>query len=179
MESDFIEDTEINGVYVIRRPKFGDERGFFRETFRRKDLESKIGFEFNLVQANHSRSQKGVLRGIHAAPWHKLTTVMRGEVQQVVVDLRPDSPTFKKYISVKMGEEDLCSVFIPSGCGNAFLVLSDTADYNYLTTDYWEVGKEFGILYNDPDLNIKWELENPEISFRDKTNPTFKEKFPD
>lgn len=174
---DYIEATEIEGVFIIRRPKFGDERGFFRETFRKSDLEKKIGFEFNPMQANHSRSQKGVLRGIHAAPWHKLTTVMRGEVQQVVVDLRQDSKTFKKYISVTMGESDFCSVFIPAGCGNAFLVLSEIADYNYLTSDYWEAGKEYGIMYNDPDINVTWEIENPEISDRDKSNPTFKEKF--
>ncbi len=177
-ENDYIEETEINGVLIIKRPKHGDDRGFFRETFRRKDIEEKSGFEFNPVQANHSRSQKGVLRGIHVAPWHKLTTVVRGEVQQVVIDLRKDSPTFGKYVSVTLGENNFSSVFIPAGCGNAFLTLSEVADYSYITSGYWEPGLEVGIIYNDPDLNIKWGVENPILSEKDLKNPSFKEVFP-
>ena len=176
--NDFIEETELKGVFVIKRPKFGDERGFFRETFRKADLEKRLGYEFNVVQANHSRSEKGVLRGIHAAPWNKLVTVMRGTAQEVVVDLRKDSETFGKYISVDMGEENWVSVFIPANCGNAFLVTSEIADYSYLTTDYWAAGKEIGIIYNDGDLNVSWEIENPNLSDKDLQNPTFKEVFP-
>ncbi len=175
MDNDYIEETNINGVYVIKRPVHGDARGFFRETFRKKDLDNKLGYEFNPVQANHSRSEKGVLRGIHAAPWNKLVTVTRGQVQQVVVDLRKDSPDFGKHFSIILGEENFVSVYIPAKLGNAFLVLSEDADYNYLTTNYWAPGKELAVIYSDPELNIKWELENPTLSDKDLQNPTLKE----
>lgn len=165
---DFIKDTEIPGVFIIARPTFYDERGFFRETFRKNDLDNKLGYEFNPVQANHSRSEKGSLRGIHIAPWNKLVTVTSGKVQQIVVDLRKNSPTFGKHISVDIGENEWISVYIPAFCGNAFLVLSDEANYTYLTTDYWEAGKEKAVIYNDLNINIKWELPDEELVLSDK-----------
>lgn len=177
--NDFIETTEIQGVLIIKRPIFEDDRGFFRETFRKADLERRLGYAFNPVQANHSRSKKGTLRGIHVAPWNKLVTVTRGDVQQVVVDLRKNSQNFGKYISVILGESNRASVFIPEGCGNAFLVLTDEADYSYLTTDYWAPGREIGIIYNDPNLNIQWMDQNPILSAKDLKNSSFKEVFPD
>lgn len=177
MDEDYIEETNINGVYVVKRPVIGDERGFFRETFRKKELDNRLGYEFNPVQANHSRSEKGVLRGIHVAPWNKLVTVARGKVQQVVVDLRKESPEFGKYFSIILGEENFVSVYIPANLGNAFLVLSEVADYNYLTTDYWSPLKELAVIFNDPQLNIKWELDNPILSDKDLQNPTLKEFF--
>ena len=133
---DYIEETKLPGVFIIKRPKFEDPRGFFRETFRKKDLDKRLGFEFNPVQANHSRSEKGTLRGIHIAPWHKLVTLIRGNVQEVVVDLREGSETFGEYISLNLGEDNFASIFMPANCGNAFLTLSDVADYQYLTTHY-------------------------------------------
>src|SRR5262245_36564295 len=126
---DFIETTKIKGVLIIKRPVFGDERGFFQEIYRKKDLEKKLGYEFNPVQGNHSRSTKNVLRGIHIAPWDKLVTVLKGEIQQVVVDLREDSETFKQYVSVNISENNRVAVFVPKNCGNAFLIKSDEADY--------------------------------------------------
>lgn len=177
-EDDFIKETNIKGVFVIERPFFGDDRGFFREIFRKTDLEKRTGFEVNIKQANHSRSSKGVLRGIHIAPWHKIVTVMTGKAQQVVVDLREGSETFGQYFTVVLGEEKRASLFIPAGCGNAFLVLSETADYNYMTTDYWAPGLEKSVAYNDPDIGIKWELEEVELSDKDKQNPTLREAFP-
>lgn len=177
MNEDFIKETEIMGVFVIARPTFNDERGFFRETFRKSDLERRIGNSFNPVQANHSRSEKGSLRGIHIAPWNKLVTVTSGNVQQIVVDLRKDSPTFGKHISVLMGEENWVSVYIPAKCGNAFLVTSNNANYTYLTTDYWSAGEEKAVIYNDQALNISWQLPENELvlSEKDKNNPTLQE----
>lgn len=176
---DYIEETELPGVLIINRPVFRDDRGFFRETFRKNDLENRAGMQIEFLQANHSRSPKNTLRGIHIAPWHKLTTCTNGQVQQIVVDTRPDSPTFSHYVSVNMGEENLRSVFIPAGCGNAFLVLSNIADYTYLTSDYWAPGKEKSFAWNDPSLNIKWQIEIPILSEKDKANPTLKKLFPE
>lgn len=175
---DYITETAIAGVFVIERPSFGDERGFFRELYRKADLDAKLGFPFEPVQANHSRSQQNTLRGIHIAPWHKLVTVYRGQVQQVVVDVRPESPTFGKHISVDLGENNFRSVFIPAGLGNAFAVTSDVADYCYLTTDYWAPGKETYVNYADPDLDIRWQTTQPIVSEADQKHPALRETFP-
>lgn len=178
-EEGYIKKTEISGVYIIERPTFTDERGFFRESYRKNELESVLGKEFSPVQENHSHSVKNVLRGIHIAPWSKLTYCVRGMVQQVVVDLRKDSPTFGKYISLKMGEENRVKVYIPPFCGNAFLTLSDVADYMYLTTDYWAPGKEFSVAWDDSDLRVNWETSDPLTSDKDKNNPTLRVVFPE
>ena len=170
--SDFIEQTELEGVLIINRPVFGDERGFFREVYRKADLEMRTGLEIDFVQSNHSRSPKDTLRGIHIAPWHKLVTCANGLVQQVVVDTRPDSPTFGKHISIELGEGIFRNVFIPAGCGNAFLVLSESADYTYLASDYWAPGKEKDLLWNDGTLNIDWKSQTPLVSEKDNSNPT-------
>ncbi len=175
IESNTVQETPLPGVYIIERPTFTDERGFFRETFRRDELEAKLGFDFNPRQANHSRSQKDTLRGIHIAPWHKLVTCINGLVQQIVVDTRKDSPTFGKHISIIMGEDNWRSVFIPAECGNAFLVLSNQADYSYLTTEVWAPNKEKNLAWNDPDVGIDWQTSTPSLSEKDKTNPNLKE----
>jgi dTDP-4-dehydrorhamnose 3,5-epimerase len=169
--------TKLAGVFIIERPVFSDDRGFFRETFRRDELEASLGFGFNPQQANHSRSTKDTLRGIHIAPWHKLVTCINGLVQQIVVDTRKDSATFGQYISVLMGEENFRSVFVPAGLGNGFLVLSDQADYSYLTTENWAPNKELNLAWNDPDVNITWQSSSPNLSDKDKSNPTLKELY--
>lgn len=176
-DTDYILETELPGVFVIERPVHGDDRGFFRELYRKTDLDARLGYEFNPVQTNHSRSQLNTLRGIHIAPWHKLVTVYRGTVQQVVVDVRTDSPTFGKHISIDLGENNFKSVFIPAGLGNAFAVTSDIADYCYLTTDYWAPGKETYVNYNDPDLAIEWQTSTPIVSEADTKHPMLKEVF--
>jgi len=177
--SNYIIKTDLEGVYIIERPVLGDSRGFFRELYRKSDLDAVLGFTFDPVQTNHSRSQRNTLRGIHIAPWHKLVTVYNGSVQQVVVDVRTDSPTFGKFISVTLGEDNFKSVFIPAGLGNAFAVTSDIADYCYLTTDYWAPGKETYVNYNDPDIGINWAVKNPTISDADQRHPMLKEVYPE
>ncbi len=175
---DYITETELAGVFIIERPVHGDERGFFRELYRKTDLDARLGFSFEPVQTNHSRSEKNILRGIHIAPWNKLVTVYRGNVQQVVVDTRPDSETFGKHISIALGEENFRSVFVPAGMGNAFVVTSDIADYCYLTTDYWAPGKETYVNFQDPDLGINWQTTEPIVSDADKQHPLLREVFP-
>ena len=119
-------------------------------------------------------------RGIHAAPWNKLIYVTRGKIQAVIVDLRKDSPTFGKHESFILGDDNRTSIFVPAQCGNAYLVLSDEADYTYLTDQEWSPNKEFGIAWDDPTLGVKWEIaEEPNLSDRDKNNPDFKSVFAD
>lgn len=166
----FIEPTSLPGVYLIKRPKFDDERGFFHEIYRHSELHQISGLDFKPLQANHSHSNRSTLRGIHIAPWHKLVTVLHGEVQQVVVDARRDSPTFGQYLSVILNDQDPQTVLIPGGCGNAFLVLSKIAEYMYLTSEEWTPNREVSLAYNDPDLNIAWQLSELTVSERDRNN---------
>lgn len=176
---DYISETELAGVFIIERPVFGDDRGFFRELYRKTDLDAKLGYAFEPVQANHSRSQKDALRAVHIAPYHKLVTVYHGTIQQIVADVRPESPTFGKYISINLGEDNFQSLFIPAGMGNGFLVTSETADYCYLATDYWAPGIEQYVNYADPDLAIKWQTQTPIVSEADQKHPSLREVFPE
>lgn len=175
MENKYIKKTSIPGVLILERPTFDDERGFFRETFRKSELEEVLGKPWVPAQENHSRSKKKVLRGIHVAPWSKLIYVPRGEVYEVVVDLRKNSPTFKKWISINLGESNRVKLFVPAHCGNAFYILSDKADYTYQVDQEWETGQEKEIKWNDPDIAIKWPDQNPIISDRDKNASLLKE----
>lgn len=163
------------GLYLVERPTFADDRGFFREPVRIRELEKEINEEFEVAQMNHARSAKDVLRGIHIAPWNKLIYVPRGKVQSVLVDVRLGSPTYGKYESYIIGDENRTSIFIPKGFGNSYLVLSDVADYVYLTDMEWVPGSEKSILWNDPRLGIKWESQAPTLSDKDKANPTLQE----
>ncbi len=169
---DTITKTSIGGLVLIKRPTIEDDRGFFREPARIKAVEEATGTEFNVKQMNHARSSKNTLRGIHVAPWNKLIYVTRGKVQAVLVDLREGSQTYKKFESVIIGDENKTSIFIPKGIGNSYLVLSDDADYVYLTDEEWAPNREYGVAWNDPSLNIPWHLEGePNLSDRDKNNP--------
>lgn len=178
MSDNFIKETSLNGVFEILRPTYPDGRGFFRESIRIKDLEQQLGYSFTVAQANHSRSVKNTLRGIHIAPWNKLVYVTKGTVQAIIVDLRETSPTFGKYQSFIIGEDNKSSIFIPAGCGNSYLVLSDEADYTYLTDEQWEPNKEFAIAWNDPTLAIEWKTSQPLLSERDQQAQSFAERFP-
>lgn len=176
-----IKPTLLSGVLEIQRPTFSDERGFFREPVRIRELEEELGYPFQVVQMNHARSSKGALRGIHIAPWNKLIYVTRGKVQIAICDLRQDSETFGKYFSTTIGDENKSSVFVPKGCGNSYFVMSDEADYTYLTDQEWAPGLEKGVAWNDPDLGVNWELSEiePILSEKDQHNPRVREMFPD
>lgn len=177
-DQDFISQTTLHGVYKIDRPTFADDRGFFRESIRVADLEKIIGKPFQIVQANHARSSQNILRGIHIAPWNKLIYVTRGKVQAVIVDLKKDSPTFGKHESFTLGDETKSSLFVPAHCGNAYLVLSEDADYTYLTDQEWAPGLEKSIAWDDADLAIAWQVEGtPLLSEKDKSNPPFTEEY--
>ncbi len=171
--------TSLDGLFIIKRPTIGDERGFFREPVRIKELEAAMGTSFQVVQMNHARSKKNILRGIHIAPWNKLIYVTRGKVQAVMVDLREDSLTFGKHESFIIGDDNRSAIFIPKGFGNAYLVLSDETDYTYLTDEEWTPNKEYGVLWNDPDIAVKWEVsDNLITSERDNQAPSLKSLFP-
>ncbi len=171
--------TTISGLILIQRPTHSDDRGFFREPARIKEIEEAAGTPFVIAQMNHARSSKNTLRGIHIAPWNKLVYVTSGNVKSVVIDFRPNSATFGKHETFITGEENRASIFIPAGFGNSYLVLSDQADYTYLTDQEWEPDKEIGVIWNDPTLNIDWGFtEAPILSEKDRQNPTLKEAFP-
>ena len=174
-----IKKTSIPGLLLIQRPTNSDDRGFFREPARIKEIERASGIPFHVAQMNHARSSKNTLRGIHIAPWNKLIYVPSGKVQAVIVDLREDSETFGKYESFILGDENRSSVFIPHGCGNSYLVLSEQADYTYLTDQEYSPDMEISIMWNDPTLNIPWQIEGaPKLSERDQKTPSLKSVFP-
>jgi dTDP-4-dehydrorhamnose 3,5-epimerase len=164
-------DFAIKGLIQITSPHFIDGRGFFKEVFRTDTVESFIKNPFTIRQMNHSHSIKNTLRGIHVAPWNKLIYVTKGVVQSVIVDPRRESNTYGEYQSFEIGDNNKTALFIPAGCGNAYLVLSENADYIYLTDKEWSPNKEIGISWNDPQLNVMWKLEGkPLLSDKDKNN---------
>lgn len=172
MDDKTVFETDIPGVFLIKRPTFPDERGSFHELFRINELEEAVGSEIKIVQANHSVSKKGVLRGIHVAKEYAKIVYSTDKIQQIVVDLRKDSPTFKKRIVVNLGSEGV-AVYLPPMCGNAFQVLEDGANYFYFVTGYWSKEKELEVSWNDPELNIPWEINPPSfLSERDSQVPT-------
>lgn len=152
-------DTNIYDVKIIEPKVFGDERGFFLETFSEERYRNLLNIQDVFVQDNHSRSSKGVLRGLHFQrnnPQGKLVRVVRGEVFDVAVDIRKDSPTYGHYASVILNEDNKKQFWVPAGLAHGFLVLSDFADFEYKCTNYYDPSSEGCILWNDPDLNIQW-----------------------
>lgn len=170
----FIE-TKISDVYVIEPKIFGDNRGYFMETYNRKHFE-EAGLNMNFVQDNESRSTKGVLRGLHFQKRHsqgKLIRVSKGEVFDVAVDLRNGSKTYGKWEGIILSEENKKLFYIPEGFAHGFLVLSDEAIFNYKCTDFYAPEYEEGIKWNDPNINIEWPLDkvnNVILSEKDKLN---------
>ncbi|WP_026887159.1 dTDP-4-dehydrorhamnose 3,5-epimerase [Clostridium beijerinckii] len=170
----FIE-TKISGVYVIEPKIFGDNRGYFMETYNRKHFEA-VGLNMNFVQDNESRSTKGVLRGLHFQKRHsqgKLIRVSKGEVFDVAVDLRNGSKTYGKWEGIILSEENKKLFYIPEGFAHGFLVLSDEAIFNYKCTDFYAPEYEEGIKWNDPNINIAWPLDKVNkviLSEKDKVN---------
>jgi dTDP-4-dehydrorhamnose 3,5-epimerase len=162
--------TSIPDVLMIEPKVFGDDRGWFFESFNGKDFSAAVGEKVCFVQDNHSSSKKGVLRGLHYQTEQtqgKLVRVSHGAVFDVAVDLRKASSTFGKFVGVELSAENKKQLWIPAGFAHGFLVLSETAEFLYKTTDYWHAGSEKCIVWNDPTLNIQW----PDIGMQPVLNP--------
>jgi dTDP-4-dehydrorhamnose 3,5-epimerase len=163
--------THIPELLIIEPKVFGDERGFFYESFNRRKFTELVGQEVDFVQDNHSRSVKGVLRGLHYQIQHpqgKLVRVIQGAVLDVAVDIRKSSPTFGQHCSIELSAENKRMLWIPQGFAHGFLVLSETAEFLYKTTDYWYQEHERSIRWDDPALAIDWPLDTlPVVSGKD------------
>lgn len=173
-------ETKIKGVYIIEPKVFGDNRGYFMETYNKEHF-AEAGLTMNFVQDNESSSSKGVLRGLHFQTKHtqgKLVRVTEGEVFDVAVDLRKGSPTYGQWEGVVLSAENKKQFYIPEGFAHGFLVLSDHAIFNYKCTDFYCPEGEGGVLWNDPDIGIEWPLDgidNIILSEKDKVHPTLKD----
>ncbi|MEC5342058.1 dTDP-4-dehydrorhamnose 3,5-epimerase [Brenneria populi] len=173
-----VKDTRIEGVKIVQPKVFGDARGFFLETFEKRRYQEMLNIDLDFVQDNHSRSSKGVLRGLHfqrSNPQGKLVRVVRGEVFDVAVDIRPGSPTYGAWEGVILSEENKTQFWIPPGLAHGFVVLSDVADFEYKCTDYYNPANEGCLLWNDPDVGIEWPVTEPLLSEKDKLGKRFKE----
>ncbi|MBQ3325647.1 dTDP-4-dehydrorhamnose 3,5-epimerase [Candidatus Saccharibacteria bacterium] len=173
------EKTKIEGVYIITPKVFGDERGYFMETYSEKDFK-EAGLDYRFVQDNQSSSKKGVLRGLHFQKIHpqaKLVRVLKGEVFDVAVDLREGSSTYGQWVGAKLSGENKQQLMIPRGFAHGFLVLSDMAEFAYKCDDFYHPEEEGGLMYNDAEIGIEW----PEIdvdytlSEKDQKHPTLNE----
>lgn len=170
-------ETSLPGVLLIEPKCFGDSRGFFLETFSTQRY-SDAGIKESFVQDNHSRSQKGVLRGLHFQlnfPQGKLVGVSRGSVFDVAVDIRVGSPTFGQWYGAVLNDENHRQLYIPPKFAHGFVVLSDVADFNYKCTEYYHAEDDKGLLWNDPAIGVNWQIENPLLSEKDKINKTLEE----
>ena len=172
------EKNEINGLIIITPDVFGDERGYFFESFSLKRYE-QAGIDINFVQDNISKSKKDTIRGLHYQVGEKaqgkLCQVIKGSVLDVAVDIRFKSPTFGKYYSIELSEDNHIQFWIPPGFAHGFSVLSDEAIFHYKCTGYYSKENERAILYNDRDLNINWKIEQPVVSEKDKQARLFKD----
>lgn len=175
-----IVETEIKGVFIIEPKVFGDNRGYFFESFSQREFESVIG-PVTFVQDNQSKSSYGVVRGLHfQKPPHaqaKLVRVVKGKVLDVAVDLRKDSPTFGKYMAVELSDENHRQVFIPKGFAHGFSVLSEEAVFQYKCDEYYAPESEEAIAWDDQDLNIDWKVpaEDVVLSAKDRNHPSLKD----
>ncbi|NLI29883.1 MAG: dTDP-4-dehydrorhamnose 3,5-epimerase [Nitrospiraceae bacterium] len=169
--------TAIPDVLILEPKVFGDERGFFLESFNQRVFEDLTGLKRAFVQDNHSRSTRNVLRGIHyqiRQAQGKLVRVVSGEVYDVAVDLRKSSPSFGKWVGVHLSAENHRMLWVPEGFGHAFCVLSETADFLYKTTDYYAPAYDRCIIWNDPDLGIDWPVSSePALSDKDRRGVRF------
>ncbi|OEC41525.1 dTDP-4-dehydrorhamnose 3,5-epimerase [Pseudomonas sp. 1D4] len=164
--------TDLPDVLILEPRVFGDERGFFMESFNARTFEAGTGLQRVFVQDNHSRSQKGVLRGLHyqlQQPQGKLVRVTAGEVLDVAVDIRRSSPTFGRWVGVHISAENKRQLWVPEGFAHGFVVLSEFAEFLYKTTDYYAPAHERCIRWDDPTLAIDWQLsEAPQLSAKDQ-----------
>ena len=172
-----ITETELAGVLVIEPAVYGDSRGFFLETFNQKRY-AEAGLDRQFAQDNHSRSGRGVLRGLHYQlnrPQGKLVMAIKGEIFDVAVDIRRGSPTFGKWVGVNLSEENHKQIFVPEGFAHGFCVLSETADVVYKCTDIFIPGDDHGILWSDETVGIDWPISEPALSEKDAKNPRLAE----
>lgn len=172
-----VSETKLSGVLIIEPKVVGDSRGFFKESFQ-VERYRKCGIEDPFVQDNYSRSQKGVLRGLHfqiTKPQGKLVSCLKGAVFDVVVDIDDNSPTYGHFVSVELTEENHRQLWVPPGYAHGFCVLSETADFQYKCTEYYDPCDEGGVIWNDPDVSIEWPVANPLLSQKDAMLPTLAE----
>ena len=163
--------TKITDVKIIEPDVYGDDRGFFLETFSAARYKDMLAIDKHFVQDNHSRSQQHVLRGLHFQtdyPQGKLVRTVTGEIFDVAVDIRPESPTFKQWVGVLLSEFNKRQLWIPAGLAHGFVVLSEHADFEYKCTEYYDPSSEQCIIWNDPDIDIQWPIEHPILSEKDK-----------
>lgn len=170
--------TKLEGVVIIEPDVFGDNRGFFMESWNKKKME-EAGLYYDFVQDNHSKSTvKGTLRGIHFQKGDKaqakLVRCVKGAVLDVAVDLRKNSPTFKQWVGVELSAENKKQLLIPRGFGHGFVTLTDDVEFLYKADNYYVPEAEGGIRWNDPDIGVEWDVENPILSEKDKINPLLK-----
>lgn len=169
-------ETKIKGVYIIDVRTYGDNRGYFMETYKESDFK-EAGLDYNFVQDNQSSSRKGVLRGLHFQKKHpqaKLVRVIKGEVFDVAVDLRKGSPTYGQWVGAVLSEENKRQFMIPRGFAHGFVVLSDYAEFTYKCDDLYHPEDEGGILWNDPTIGVEWpEVGDVILSEKDKVQPFF------
>jgi len=168
-------ETKIKGVYIIDVKTYGDNRGYFMETYKESDFK-EAGLDYNFVQDNQSSSRKGVLRGLHFQKTHpqaKLVRVLKGEVFDVAVDLRKNSPTYGQWVGVVLSEENKRQFMIPRGFAHGFVVMSDYAEFAYKCDDLYHPEDEGGIMWNDPAIGIEWpEVGEIILSEKDKVHPS-------
>jgi dTDP-4-dehydrorhamnose 3,5-epimerase len=174
-----VEKTKLKDCFLIHNQLFEDSRGYFFESFHERKFYESTGLATHFVQDNQSKSQRGVLRGLHYQTGDfaqaKLVRVLSGKVQDVVVDVRKNSPTYGQHLSIELSAENQTQVFIPRGFAHGFLVLSDEATFFYKCDNYYNKKSEGGILYNDPALGIDWQLSEAQLilSEKDRMNPLF------
>lgn len=171
--------TKLDGVVIIEPDVFGDNRGFFMESWSKKKME-EAGLYYDFVQDNHSKSTvKGTLRGIHFQKGDKaqakLVRCVKGAVLDVAVDLRKNSPTFKQWVGVELSAENKKQLLIPRGFGHGFVTLTDDVEFLYKADNYYAPEADAGIWWNDPDIAVEWGVENPILSEKDKKNPFLKD----
>jgi dTDP-4-dehydrorhamnose 3,5-epimerase len=176
-----IEQTPLKDCFIIHEKVHGDARGYFIETYNSRDFKAASGLDIEFVQENQSRSTKGVLRGLHmqrgAAAQAKLVRVLEGAVLDVAVDLRKGSPSFGQHHAIELTADNNKQFYVPAGFAHGFVVLSEYATFFYKVDKFYEPGNEVGIMYNDKDLNINWQLPTSELIFseKDKTLGSFAE----
>lgn len=173
--------TELPGVYLLEPAVYRDRRGFFLETYHEARF-AALGLAARFVQDNHSRSCRGTLRGLHYQlrfPQTKLCRVAQGEVLDVVVDIRQGSPTFGRWIAVRLSGENLRQIYIPAGMAHGFLVLSESADFLYKCDQFYHPDDDYGIRWDDPDLGIDWGIAEPILSDKDSRLPFLAQVPPD